>query len=114
MLFKKTFNDGITVLKLKGKLMGGPETEQLHDYVQWLVANEVENIVIDFSGVRWINSSGLEVLMAAHIAVQNKGGTLKLASVTGKVESLLKITQLMDFFETYETAERAVSNFNLN
>lgn len=111
MQIKETIHDGIAVLKLRGKLMGGPETQELHDHVRGLVADEVKNIVIDLSNVKWLNSSGLGVLMASYTTLKNNGGSLKLAGVTEKVESLLAITQLINFFETYETVDRAISSF---
>jgi len=38
-------------------------------------------------------------------------GQLKLASVADKVQSILMITKLIKFFDTYENAERAVASF---
>lgn len=111
MQIKETIQDGIAVLKLKGKLMGGEETQELHDHVRGLVADEVKNVVIDLSNVKWLNSSGLGVLMASYTTLKNNGGALKLAGVTEKVESLLVITQLVNFFETYESVDRAITSF---
>jgi anti-sigma B factor antagonist len=111
MQIKETIQDGIAILKLRGKLMGGPETQELHDHVRGLVADEVKKVVVDLSNVKWVNSSGLGILMASYTTMKNNGGELKLAGVTEKVENLLVITQLMNFFETYETIERAIASF---
>ena len=69
----------------------------------------IKKVVIDLGGVKWINSSGLGVLMAAMTTLKNAEGQMKLANVTEKVESLLMITQLMRIFDTYESVDRAVS-----
>ncbi len=58
-----------------------------------------------------MNSSGLGVLMACMSSLQQADGKLKLASVTEKVKSILIITKLVEVFDTFETAERAVANF---
>ena len=68
-------------------------------------------IVLDMGQVKWVNSSGLGTLIAAMTSVKNKGGEMKLARVTDKVESLFAITQLIKVFKTYETVDRAVGSF---
>jgi len=90
--------------------MGGPETTELHDHIRSLLGDGIKKVVIDLGGVKWINSSGLGVLMAVMTTLKNADGQLKLANVTEKVESLLMITQLMRIFETYDSVERAVAS----
>jgi len=110
MKIKEKIENHVAVLSLSGKMMGGPETTALHDHVKGLVKDGINKVVIDLAGVKWINSSGLGVLMATMTTLKNADGQLKLANVTEKVESLLIITQLMRIFETYATVERAVAS----
>jgi anti-sigma B factor antagonist len=109
MKIKEKIEDHVAVLSLSGKMMGGPETTALHDHIRGLMNDGINRVVIDLGGVKWINSSGLGVLMAAMTTLKNDDGQMKLANVTEKVESLLMITQLMRIFETYDTVDRAVS-----
>ena len=109
MKIKEKIENHVAILSLSGKMMGGPETTQLHDRIRSLINDKITKVVIDLGGVKWINSSGLGVLMATMTTLKNSGGELKLAKVTEKVESLLMITQLMRIFETYETVDRALS-----
>ena len=109
MKIKEKIENHVAILSLSGKMMGGPETTQLHDRIRSLINDKIIKVVIDLSGVKWINSSGLGVLMATMTTLKNSGGELKLANVTEKVESLLMITQLMRIFETYETVDRALA-----
>jgi anti-sigma B factor antagonist len=110
MKIKEKIENHVAVLSLSGKMMGGPETTALHDHVKGLIKEGINKVVIDLAGVKWINSSGLGVLMATMTTLKSADGQLKLANVTEKVESLLMITQLMRIFETYATVERAVSS----
>ena len=109
MKIKEKIENHVAVLTLSGKMMGGPETTALHDHIRGLMGDDIKKVVIDLHGVKWINSSGLGVLMAAMTTLKNAGGHMKLANVTEKVESLLMITQLMRIFETYDSVDRAVS-----
>jgi anti-sigma B factor antagonist len=110
MKIKEKIEDQVAILTLTGKMMGGPETTALHDHIRSLMGDNISNVVVDLGGVKWINSSGLGVLMAAMTTLKNAGGQMKLANVTEKVESLLMITQLMRIFETFESVDRAVSS----
>jgi anti-sigma B factor antagonist len=109
MRIKEKIDNHVAVLSLHGKMMGGPETTALHDHIRSLMNDGISKVVIDLGGVKWINSSGLGVLMAAMTTLKNADGHMKLANITEKVESLLMITQLMRIFETYDSVDRAVS-----
>jgi anti-sigma B factor antagonist len=114
MKIKEKIENHVAVLSLSGKMMGGPETTALHDHIRSLMNDGIKKVVIDLGGVKWINSSGLGVLMAAMTTLKNSEGQMKLANVTEKVESLLMITQLMRIFETYDSIDRAVSAMSEN
>jgi anti-sigma B factor antagonist len=111
MTIKEQRRDGVAVLVVKGKMMGGPETAALHQKVKELIGEGVKKVVIDLSGVKWLNSSGLGVLMGAMTSLRNAGGDLKLSGVTDKVQSLFMITKLITIFDTYDTPEEAVAAF---
>jgi len=110
MKIKEKIDNHVAVLTLSGKMMGGPETQALHDHIKGLIADGVKKVVIDLGDVKWMNSTGMGVLMASMTTLKNADGKLALARVTEKVQSLLLITQLIKVFTTYETVERAISN----
>jgi anti-sigma B factor antagonist len=111
MKIKEKMEGDIAVLTVSGNMMGGPESAVLHEKVKSLITDGLKNVVIDIKGVKWMNSSGLGVLMACMTSLQQVGGKLKLASVTEKVKSILMITKLIELFETYENSDRAVAKF---
>lgn len=102
----------VAILTLKGKLMGGPETQAVHEKVKELAENKVLKVVIDLGNVKWMNSSGLGAVMGSMTTLKNAGGELKLANVTEKVQSLFIITKLITIFDTHNNVEEAVSSFN--
>jgi anti-sigma B factor antagonist len=111
MKIKEKFEKNIAVLTISGNMMGGPETTALHEKIKSLIADNIKHVVIDMKGVKWMNSSGMGVLMSCFGSLSQAGGKLKLASVAEKVNSVLMITKMIQFFETYENAERAVASF---
>lgn len=111
MAIKESVSDGIAILALKGKLMGGPDSTALHDRVHGLIGAGIKQVVVDLGKVKWINSSGLGALMASLTTLRNAGGDLKLAQVGKKIESLLLITKLISVFEIYDSVDRAAASF---
>jgi len=107
MKIKEKIESHVAVLTLSGKMMGGPETTALHDHIRGLINDGIIKVVIDLGEVKWMNSSGMGVLMACMTTLSNANGKLVLARVSEKVNSLLIITQLIKVFDTFETVERA-------
>ena len=106
----KEFSD-VSVMGIKGNLMGGPETIAVHEKVKELISGGKRSIVIDLSKVKWMNSSGLGTMMGCLTSLRNANGELKLCGVTEKVKSLFMITKLITLFDTYPTQEEAVKAF---
>ncbi|NOY76511.1 MAG: STAS domain-containing protein [Calditrichaeota bacterium] len=111
MQIKEEIRGDVAILYLKGNLMGGPEGMQVHEKVKSLLNDKIKKIVIDLSKVKWMNSSGLGILMACLTSTQNAGGKMKISGATEKIKNLFMITKLITIFETFENADRAVASF---
>ena len=112
MAIKEEMRGGISVLEIKGKLMGGPETTEIHSRVKELVANGVKKVVIDLGRVTWMNSTGLGALMSSLTTMRNAEGDLKIARATEKVKSLFMVTKLITIFDSHETVDGALKAFS--
>lgn len=99
------------VIELKGNVMGGEDTKEFNDMLHKLIDEDKKNIVVDLHDVKFMNSSGLGMLIGGLTTVKKSGGTFRLSRVTDKIESLLIITKLITIFETYKTVEEAVASF---
>jgi anti-sigma B factor antagonist len=111
MRTKMKIVDNVVVITLKGKLMGGPETEECHRLVKEAISQGINKATIDLSDAEWINSRGMGMLMACYVSLANKGGELRLAGETEKTKSLLRMTKLNTIFKSYETVEKAIRSF---
>lgn len=111
MKIKEKIQNDVAILTISGNMMGGPETQTLHDKVKSLIADGIHKVIVDLKKVKWLNSSGLGVLMASWGSLKNAGGDMKLANVAEKVHSILMITKLVQFFETYDSVDRAMASF---
>ncbi|MCK6557457.1 STAS domain-containing protein, partial [Candidatus Binatia bacterium] len=76
-----------------------------------LVRNGQVKVVLDLSGVNFMNSSGLGMLIGGLTTVRNAGGQLKLANPAERIQSLLVITKLSTVFTTHKSVEEAIDSF---
>jgi len=102
---------GVVVLMPKGKIMGGPDAGAVKERLHQLIDEGKKKVVVDLSGVSWMNSSGLGILIGGLTTMRNAGGDLKLAGTTDKVQNLLMVTKLITIFESYDTVEEAVTSY---
>jgi len=111
MNLKEKEMNGVVILELSGKVMGGPDANLLSEKLHELVNKEKTKVVADLSKVSWMNSSGLGILIGGLTTMRNSGGDLKLVNVTDRIKSLLIITKLITIFEAFETLEDAIKSF---
>lgn len=67
--------------------------------------------VVDLSGVNYMNSVGLNLLIIMRERTQKQGGRLVLASLSPTVTRLFKMTKLYPIFELADTVEAAFAVF---
>lgn len=111
MKIKTTEKYGAVVVELKGNIMGGPEAQDFRDLLHGLLEEEKKNVVVDLSNVKFMNSSGLGMLISGFTTMKNGGGILKLANATEKINSLLVITKLITIFEHFDSVDEAIESF---
>ncbi len=111
MNLKQKEIDGVVILELSGKVMGGPDASLLSEKLHDLVDQNKTKVVADLGKVSWMNSSGLGILIGGLTTMRNNKGDLKLVNVAGKIKSLLIITKLIQIFETFESIDEAVASF---
>ncbi len=92
-------------LHISGDLIGEDNGIQLVAAVNDAVSHQVLTCIIDISGLRYINSSGIGVLITILTKFRNKGGEVYLMSPSESVKKLLVITKLNSIFQVIESEE---------
>jgi len=83
----------------------------LKDKVQSLIQQGHKNLLIDLSGVSYVDSAGLGELVQAYATTKNRGGALKLVNVTKRLKDLLVVTKLLTVFDTFDSEADALASF---
>jgi len=97
----------ITVLQLTGKVTRGREGERVELLVQDLVRQENKKIILDLTGVNYVDSGGLGIITLCFGTVTEAGGAFRLAGASGLTERLLSITKLQTIIPCHPTVEAA-------
>ena len=101
----------IVLLEPKGELVGGDETDDLHQTIEGLIKEENKKLVIDLAKVHYLNSSALGMLAWAHTNYSKRGGRIVLAEVEKNIRNIFVITKLSLVFDLYQNQRDAVASF---
>ena len=92
---EQKLEDAKLTLKVSGRL----DTDTSPELAAELKLDGVSNVVFDFSGLEYISSAGLRVLMAAQKNVMAVGGKVVVVNPNGIVRGVLDMTGLSGVFE---------------
>jgi anti-anti-sigma factor len=99
--------DTFTIIGLSGELQH--ETAAAAEtYILNTLTDGGKHLVLNLTGVTFLDSSGVNVLAKTNWAVRSLRGTLKLvAPEGGRPHRVLTLTGIMQFLPVYETLELA-------
>jgi anti-sigma B factor antagonist len=63
------------------------------------------------ANVKYIDSSGLGALVAAHVSAKAQGASVRLCHLGKKFHDIMQLTRLLTVFDVYDTQAAAVSSF---
>lgn len=111
MSFNTSERYNSVVIEFKGNVMGGPDAVSLNEKLHELIDADKTNIVVDLGKVKFMNSSGLGMLIGGLTTMRKAGGDLRIANATDKIESLLIVTKLITVFKHFSSVEEAAKSF---
>ncbi|MFU8813289.1 MAG: STAS domain-containing protein [Balneolaceae bacterium] len=100
------------VIEFKGNVMGGPDAVNLNEKLHELIDSSKTNIVVDLGKVKFMNSSGLGMLIGGLTTMRKAGGDLRIANAGKKIESLLIVTKLITVFKHFSSVDEAIESYN--
>ena len=85
--------DDAAVLFCKGHLVGGDETAELRQAVTGLF-RERDQVILDLSGVEYMNSGGLSTLVGLYSTARTSGGTIKYVNLSVAIDFKKQTTSM--------------------
>lgn len=91
---RTSLDTGIEVLTLTGSLTLGRDAQHFEWTIEEMVKNQQNRIIVDLSGVPFVDSAGIGILVGCHGKTSSAGGQLRLAGLAERVLHVLKITKV--------------------
>jgi anti-sigma B factor antagonist len=100
----------VDLLKVSGRV-DSSNSNELDEVLQTRLDEGRSNLVLDLSEVNYISSSGLRTLVTALRASKKKGGDVRLANPSERVQEVLGLAGLDTLFESYDDVTAAVGSY---
>jgi anti-anti-sigma factor len=97
-------NGDLLISRLKGKL----SLETVHDFISTMRAEPATRLVLDMSGVSFLDSAGVGALVSLFVNRRNNGKTLALAALTQQGTAVMQVSGLLKLLPVYPSVEQAV------
>jgi anti-sigma B factor antagonist len=88
---RTTLDSGVVLLTLTGTMTMGTQLQRLEWLVDEIIKEKKSRVVADLSGIAYLDSSAIGVLVACQSGLKNAGGQFRLAAVTERVAKILKL-----------------------
>jgi anti-sigma B factor antagonist len=83
---------------------------KLREFLKPKSAQKTPRLLLDFTGVNYIDSSGLATLIEYFQAVQGFGGKLALAALSPRVKNVFEIVRLEQIFSLHPDIPSALAS----
>ncbi len=77
--------NGVSVVTLDGRIVLGEESNALREKLKSLIAEGKKQIVLNMDNIKYIDSTGLGALVAAHCSAKTQGASLRLCHLGSKL-----------------------------
>jgi len=109
MKYSQEIKNGIIIIRLDGDLIGENDGTNILEVATSAIQQKILKCIVDISNLRYINSSGIGVLITILTKFRNKGGEVFLLKPSENVQKLLVITKLNAIFQVLKTEGEAMS-----
>jgi len=110
MEFKHEIKGNTLALKLTGDLIGEDNGAAIIEVVNEALHSKVPTCLVDISGLRYINSAGIGVLITILTKFRNKNGEVYLMKPSESVQKLLVITKLNNIFHIVQNESEVIKS----
>lgn len=105
----KNRQDGVTILDVEGVIKLGESAEFFARTLDRALEEEEGNVLVDFSGINYIDSTGIGELVGYLGRFRDLGRKLILVNPSEKIRKLLAIAQLDKLFTIYDDLDEALA-----
>lgn len=105
-------SEGLATLTMEGRLVDKAEALEISVEIDEELSDGTSRFIIDLSGLEYMNSTGLNILINLMNKARNEGGEAVVVGATPRIKSLFEVTKLHTVFTLKESREEAISFFD--
>ncbi len=98
-------NDTLAIYQPKGKL----SLETVSEFIQGVRADPAKHIIMDLSGISYLDSAGVGALVSLFVNRRNSGRTFALAALTPQSSAVVTDAGLQNLLPIHKTLEEALA-----
>jgi len=110
MEIKSIQHDDVTVVSVMDNLDATTSAEATA-YLGAEVEQGHINLVVDMSGITYLTSAGLRVILGTMQKARSAGGDVRLAGAEGNIKRVVEMAGFAKIMKTFPTAEQAVASY---
>ena len=103
--------NGIAIVRVGESRLMYPLLSEFSSVVTQLIGAGERKVIVDLSTVGYVDSATIGCLMDLYRQASAAGGSLKLAGVQKRVETMLTMTGAHNFIEIHEDEAQAIEGF---
>lgn len=89
------------------KLVGVLNAETVYILQLWIRENDPETLILDMTGVRYVDSSGLGTLIGAYVSFEKRFKHVLLAGLNDRIWTLFHTCKIEELFTRYPSVADA-------
>lgn len=105
---EKVNDVAVCVLEGEININNSPELRKTFDAI---IKRNEKKVLIDFTDVSYIDSSGLATLIEMLQRLKKTGGRLRFSNMNQKIKNIFELTKLHKLFEIFDTKNAALKDF---
>lgn len=106
-MFTISKEDNYAVVKVNSEKLNSIIAPELKNHFVDLSSQDYRNVILDLSGVKFCDSSGLSAILVGNRVSRNAKGTFVVSGVKDMVEKLIQISQLDSILNITPTVSEA-------
>jgi anti-sigma B factor antagonist len=112
MELAKRVSGDVTIIDIHGRCTLGDETEHLDRELKKVVEDGSRKLLLNLTELSQIDSTGVSIIVATYVSLRRVKGEVKLLHPTGRVQTVLAITHLLQVIPNFDEEEKAVASFS--
>ena len=104
--------DDVTIVDLSGRCTLGDETERLDRELRKIIDGGCRKLLLNLTELLQIDSTGVSVIVASYVSLRRLKGEVKLLHPTGRVQTVLEITHLLQVIPNFQDEPAALASFS--